>query len=347
MTLQPKESSMALGSKSPYLRLALAGSILSGCAASGGLSGGGAPSGAQPAVSKTTQVATFGVLAKLTIHGTSSWISPDAGRHQKLVYVSDQNVNAVEIYKANVNNPTPIGQITGVSTPDGLGMDKRGNLYVSNAGGTTVTVYKPGHTSPFRTYSPGQNPVNVIVGSDDRVYIALGLEGCICIVEYPPHSTTSDLTIQLGSTHGSPMDLALDTSNNLYVTLTNGTVYEFAPGQTTGTNLGLAGLTNPRGIGFDRKGEIVVANDTLNFVQGYIQIYKPGKTQYSKQFVAGPQPFQLTFGRAHQFMYVANVSYGTSGYVAIFQAGHGWAQTGTISQGLQQPLGVALSPKAL
>ncbi|MBV8067307.1 MAG: hypothetical protein JO113_04965 [Candidatus Eremiobacteraeota bacterium] len=279
---------------------------------------------------------------------TDGWISPDVGRNERLVYVSDQDSNAVEIYKAGVSNPQPIGQITnGISTPDGLGMDKRGNLYVSNAAATTVTVYHPLKTTPFETYTPGQNPVNVIVGADDRVYIAQGFEGCICITEYPPHSTTPDLTIQLSQTGGSPMDLALDSSDNLYVTLTNATVYEFQPGQTTGTNLGLAGLTNPRGIGFDEKGDLVVANDTLNFVQGYIQIYPPGQTQYSKQFSAGPQPFELTFGRRDKFMYVADVSYGSTGYVAIFRAERGWKQTGTISQGLLQPLGVALSPKSL
>ncbi|MBV9232953.1 MAG: SMP-30/gluconolactonase/LRE family protein [Candidatus Eremiobacteraeota bacterium] len=328
--------------------LAIAAFALSACAAQSGLDGVASSQSAGMKLDKATQTATSAVMVDLSARAHAGWISADAGRHKKLVYVSDQYDNAVEIYKANVSNPPPIGQITsGVNTPDGLAVDTSGNLYVSNAGGTTVTVYHPGQTTPFDTYSPGQNPVNVVLGKDGRLYVAQGLLGCICITEYPPKSHTPDLTIQLSQTHGSPMDLALDASNDLYVTLTNGTVYEFAPGQTSGTNLGLAGLSNPRGIGFDKKGDLVVANDTLNFVQGYIQIYDAGKTQYEKQFIAGAQPFQLAFGRGRRYMYVADVSYGTSGDVAIFKAGNGWAQTGAISQGLHQPLGVALSPKAL
>jgi hypothetical protein len=335
---------MVFRGKSPRLCAVLAAFVLSACGGQQSL--GGAPN-PQLDINNATRAETQAVIAKLNLHRGAGWISPDAGRHKRLVYVSDQDNNAVEIYQANVSNPQPIGQITsGISTPDGLGMDKRGNLYVANAAATTVTVYHPGETTPFQTYSPGQNPVNVRVGSDDRVYIAQGIEGCICITEYPPHSQTPDLTIQLSQTGGSPMDMTLDSANNLYVTLTNGTVYEFAPGQTTGTNLGLAGLTNPRGIGFDEKGDLVVANDTLNFVQGYIQIYPAGQTQYTKQIAVGPQPFELTFGTGDALMYVADVSYGTSGYVGIFRAARGWKQTGTISQGLHQPLGVALSPNA-
>ncbi len=328
--------------------LACASLILAGCAGSSGIVGSTPGGAAKPAIRPETQTATFGLSPLFGSRRSNGWISPDAGRHKKLVYVSDQYDDAVEIYSATVSNPPPIGQITsGISTPDGLGMDKRGNLYVSNAGASTVTVYHPGQTTPFFTYSPGPNPVDTLVGSGGTIYIAQGLEGCICISEYARKGKSPKLTIPLSQTHGSPMAMALDTSNNLYVTLTNGTVYEFAPGQTTGKNLNLSGLTNPRGVGFDKKGDLVVANDTLNFVAGSVFIYPPGKTQYKQQLTVGPQPFQLTFGRDHAFMYLADVSYYTDGYVAIFQAGHGWKQTATISQGLHQPLGVALSPTAL
>ncbi|MGB8965022.1 MAG: hypothetical protein WCB99_05235 [Candidatus Cybelea sp.] len=329
---------------------ALGASIVAGCASQ---SSSGPSAGAlAPAGGSTTRAAT-GVVT-LGAHPESAagrlthgWLSPEARRGKKLVYVSDQQTDTVTIYPARKTNPAPIGSITeGVNIPDGLAVDAKGDLYVANAGSTTVTVYPPGRTTPSFTYSPGQNPVAVVVGSDKTVYIAQGFDGCLCITEYVKGSGSPKLTIPLDQTGGSPIDVALDASNNLYVALTNATVYKFAPGQTSGSNLGLDGLTNPRGLAFDKQGDLVVANDTLNFNAGDVDIYPPGQQMFSKQFVPGPQPFEITFGLGRKLLYVANVSYGDTGLVAIFNAKQGYKQVGTISQGLEQPLGVALSPDA-
>ncbi|HEY2473586.1 MAG TPA: hypothetical protein VGI19_02175 [Candidatus Cybelea sp.] len=305
-----------------------------------------APSAAA-AGNAATQVRTLGATRVTNARAGGGWIVPEKKRLKALVYVSDQSVNAVEIYSAKAQNPAPIGEITsGISTPDGLAVDKKGNLYVPNAGSSTVTVYKPGKTTPFKTYSPGSNPNYALVGGDGTVYISQGFVGCICITVYPPNSMMPELTIPLSGTGGSPMAMTLDGSNNLYVTLTNATVYEFAPGETQGTNLGLIGLHNPRGIAFDRKGDLVVADDPLNFLSGYVDIYPRGKTQYSKQINVGPQPFQIAFGRNDAKLYVVNVSYGYTGYVGVLSASQGYKQVNEIMQGLAQPLGVALSPGA-
>lgn len=294
-----------------------------------------------------TQVRTLGTAGVAKAHAGSGWMVPEKKHQKALVYVSDQSVNAVEIYSAKGQNPAPIGEITsGISTPDGLAVDKKGNLYVPNAASNTVTVYKPGKTTPFKTYSPGDNPNYALVGGDGTVYISQGFVGCICITVYPPKSMTPELTIPLSGTGGSPMAMTLDGSNNLYVSLTNATVYEFAPGETQGTNLGLIGLHNPRGLAFDRKGDLLVADDPLNFVSGYVDIYPPGKTSYSQQIGVGAQPFQIAFGHNDANLYVANVSYGYTGYVGVLSAGQGYKQVNEIMQGLAQPLGVALSPGA-
>ncbi len=329
---------------------ALGASIVAGCASpssSGPNAGALAPTGGSTTRAATGVVTLGAHRESATGRLTHGWLSPEARRGRKLVYVSDQETNSVTIYQARKSNPAPIGSITdGVDTPDGLAVDAKGDLYVANAAGSTVTVYPPGKTTPSFTYTPGANPVAVIVGSDKTVYIAQGFEGCLCITEYTEGSESSKLTIPLSQTGGSPIDVGLDASNNLYVALTNATVYEFAPGQTTGSNLGLAGLTNPRGLAFDKKGDLVVANDTLNFNAGDINIYPPGQAMFNRQFTAGPQPFEIAFGLGRKLLYVANVSYGDSGFVAIFSAKQGYKQVGTISQGLMEPLGVALSPDA-
>jgi DNA-binding beta-propeller fold protein YncE len=293
-----------------------------------------------------TQVLTLGTVGTTEARANGGWIVPERKRQKDVVYVSDFYVNAVEIYPARGKNPVPIGAITsGISVPDGLAVDAKGNLYVANAGSTTVTVYKPGKITPFQTYSPGPNPVSVLVGGDETVYIGQGLEGCLCISEYAPGSMTPKLTIPLSGI-GDPSAMTLDGSNNLYVSLTNATVYEFAPGKTTGVSLGLSGLHNPRGLVFDPKGDLLVADDPLSFTNGYIDIYPPGQTQYSQQITVGPQAFQITFGRGDARLYVANVGYSYNGYVGILSARQGYKQVSTITQDLREPIGVALSPGA-
>lgn len=293
-----------------------------------------------------TQVRTVWAAGVAKVRADGGWIVPDMKRRRGFVYVADDKVNAVEIYSARGKNPAPIGEITsGINTPDGLAVDRKGNLYVPNARSTEVTVYKPGKMTPFKTYSPGYNPVYVLVGGDGTVYIAQGLIGCICITEYAHGSMTPTLTIPLAGI-GSPMAMTLDGSNNLYASLTNTTVEKFAPGLTTGTNLGLVGLHNPRGIAFDPKGDLLVADDPLSFTTGFVDVYPPGATKYSQQIKVGPQPFQINFGSKDAKLYVADAGYSYNGYIGILSAGQGYKQINEIMQSLSQPLGVALSPGA-
>ena len=55
----------------------------------------------------------------------------------------------------------------------GLATDEKGYLYVAN-GKRTVTIYKPGATSPWLTlHGHGRfDPVDVAVGSNGYVYVA-------------------------------------------------------------------------------------------------------------------------------------------------------------------------------
>lgn len=288
-------------------------------------------------------------FSPFSAHGSA--VSSEQARHRKnLIYVADNN--GVEIYPAEVDDPPRIGRITsGISGADGLFVDPKGNLYVANLRGSSVTVYRPGQTVPFEKYPTTKNPTDVVVGNDGTVYISQS-GGCVCITEYPPGSMIPKLTIQLKANGGFPLFMTLDASNNLYVsmaTLGGGSVLKIAAGRTKASVLALPGLVTPRGLAFTRSGALAVSNDTLNFNYGFVELYRRSKGGYGviRQLVAGAQPEEISFGRDRLRMYVANAGYAQrNGTVAIFQAGSGWKQVGKIARGLSLPSGVALTPDA-
>ncbi len=284
-------------------------------------------------------------------HGSVSSISDEVRRGRNLIYVADND--GVEIYPAGVDDPVRIGRITeGISGADGLFVDREGNLYVANLRGASVTVYRPGKTVPFEKYATEKNPTDVVVGDDGTVYISQA-GGCICVSEYPPGSRIPRRRIPLKSAGGYPLFMTLDSANNLYVSIANvggGDVLEFAAGRTKGSVLSLPGLITPRGLALTNRGSLAVANDTLNFNFGFVDVYGRSRAEYKvlSQFVAGAQPEQISFGRDRLRLYVADAGYSErDGSVAIFRAGHGWKRVGTIAGRLSQPSGVALSPDAI
>jgi hypothetical protein len=71
------------------------------------------------------------------------WLaSPDRHHHhkKKLLYVSDEGDGVIDVFA--LPSLSLIGQITtGISQAEGIATGKHGNLYVSNLGNGTVTVY--------------------------------------------------------------------------------------------------------------------------------------------------------------------------------------------------------------
>ncbi len=70
------------------------------------------------------------------------------------------------------------GSATGLSTPEGVALDARGNIYVANLGNATVTVYAAhasGNAAPIRTIGGGltglDQPVGIAVDAAGYVYV--------------------------------------------------------------------------------------------------------------------------------------------------------------------------------
>jgi sugar lactone lactonase YvrE len=259
-----------------------------------------------------------------------AWLSERAKSGKNLLYVSAFNSNYVDIYDTKGSNQAPIGTITaGLSGPEGMAVDKSLNLYVTNTDNSTVTVYPPGSTSPTVTYSQGVNePAGVCIGKDGTVYI-VNLAGTVA--EYAKGSTSPERTLNLGNL---PIDAALDTQNNLYVTFGDG-VEEYAPGSTTGTNLDIP-IENPGAIQLDNGANLVVANQTLPGVEVFAQ----GTHSPSNTFAQTGDPNPIRFDKKAKNLYVGDP---LSNIVDVYAYPSG-TLVNTISNGVSFDAGVAVSP---
>lgn len=231
------------------------------------------------------------------------WMSPEAVHDKRVFYWGNFDNNTIYVYKHKGVNPKLIGQITdGINEPERLFVDGSDNLWVTDAGNSTITEYAPGATTPSTTISNGvSTPTGLTVDSAGTVYVAnVGTE---TITEYPAGQTTPGLTITMSQ---SPEYLATDSSNNLYVS-TGLAVWKFAPGTTAGTNLGL-NIGSPSGIEVDKSGNIIVIDD----LPLTIDVFPPGQTNPSTTINDSPNdPFALSLTKSEERLYVSAI--GSSG----------------------------------
>jgi serine/threonine-protein kinase len=158
-----------------------------------------------------------------------------------LLYASDAHQNVVDVF--SVPGYSMVGQITdGINQPEGLATDSNGNLYVANLTGDTITVYRPGTTSPSLTLTESDGPLDVAIATNGYVYAGDDGGG---IDVYPP-GATSPSTRLTNSVFSRVAGVRVDTSNNVYaagdIGATTGVVIEFVNGSGSGMNLGLSGL---------------------------------------------------------------------------------------------------------
>jgi hypothetical protein len=215
----------------------------------------------------------------------------DASGANRVVFVSNL-IGGVRMYSADIHQPNPplIGTIAnGTARPEGVWIDPKGTLYVTDAEQYPIQAnlleYKHGASSPFRTITSGLfSPAAVAVGADGTVYVnALNGDSTGEVVEYAPGKVVPERTITLpdpGYTL-TPGDLAFDRNGNLLAaTLVNTItvhVFKIAPGSSKVTDLDLQG---PGGaaIGVDGAGNLY----TGGLYQ--VAVYPPGATSPSRTF---------------------------------------------------------------
>jgi sugar lactone lactonase YvrE len=252
---------------------------------------------------------------------------------RELLYAGGPVQNTVGVYRASGNNRKPLRTIAnGLNAPTGIAVDSSGNVYVCNNAGMrtgprgakkgtwTVTVYKRGQTVPFESYSDAVwSPVDVAIAPDGTVFIA-NFSSSVTI--YPAGSLTHSRTL-VGPSGQAPLGLALDAAGNLFVSYVSnlsggGSIYEYAPGQNTGTNIGINFSGEPHGLAIDGRGNLIVAVSKAPGSGSDIEIFAPGSTTPKKK-ISGPfQPFMLALGSNGRRLFAADFGSG-NGDGAVFK----------------------------
>ncbi len=268
----------------------------------------------------------------------AGWLSPQGKAGKGLLYVADQPNQRVAIF---TQTGTPAGQITdAIAGPDGLYADPNGTLYVANFGAGTVTEYPKGQTTHSKTLTGSIGPKYVVAGHDGTVYLSDFADGTNGkLYEYAGGSTTPTTTISFST---FPAGIALDRHGKLYVAYTDSgnndiEVLKFAPGKTTGKNLGIhIKFDNAGGLAFDRNDNLLLDDQSLPGVD----VFPPGATSPSQQIKGFSLAYQIALNHGNTHLYVSN-PFGPSVVEVAYPSG---TPIRSISNSLAGAYGVATSP---
>jgi hypothetical protein len=144
-----------------------------------------------------------------------------------VVYISDFNNAVVNVYSQKGQNQSPIGQITGLSSPAGLAVAKNGDLFVYNYGNSTVTAYHRGASTPFETLT-GSQGYGLAVDLHENIYATnfqnSGNGSTINVYAAGSTTPTSSLTDPLV---GGLQSIAVDAEGSVFVIGFNYTYFRF------------------------------------------------------------------------------------------------------------------------
>jgi hypothetical protein len=297
----------------------------------------------------------------------------------------------------------PVASIGGSQTllynPTGIALDLSGNIYVANGGGGdynfgadyapgTVTVYPAGSNgdvAPIATINGSAtgliDPIGVALDSNGNIYVGNGGLSFYTgsgeftykpsITVYPARSNgnAAPMATITGDNTGldDPRALALDSSENLYVTTPGegGPINVYAPGSNGNASPSASitgpdtGLDDPSGIALDSVSNLYVLNSSGGPTYGVsVTVYPANSTgdtvpieTISSSFTGIAYDYGIAVDSTGK-IYVANYTGGAAanGSVTIYPAGTyaSGPPVATIAgnnTGLEYPVGIAVNSK--
>lgn len=159
-----------------------------------------------------------------------------------VLFVSDDETNAVYLLNADNLNAPPLGKITnGIDAPTDIAVDPSGVLYVANA--RDIVEYQPGALQPFRRLSLGIIPASIAVGADGTLAVAgeraFEFPGKLFIFDKGSTTPTRTIPISLkGEALERALGVAIDASDDVVLSIgrypDGGEMLEYLPGSTHG-----------------------------------------------------------------------------------------------------------------
>jgi DNA-binding beta-propeller fold protein YncE len=301
-----------------------------------------------------------GLLALAALGLLSLAAAPARAQTQDL-FVSNAGFGSIQRFTGTGPGTfTPTGTTlagSGLSFPEGLAFDSRGNLFAAGFNAGTITEFAAGATPG--SLGAGQT---VATGLSGPLGLAFDPRGNLFVAGFNSGTITEFMstglgTLGTGTTFASglnnPYGLAVDARGDLLVANSGAnTISEFAFNAVTGT-FGAAqtvatGVSSPTGLAVNARGDLFVSNNTANTITEFAAGATPGTFATTGTiFATGlSSPDGLAFDALGN-LYVANFSRfitkfaftpGVNGAAGTFAAGQ------DIVTGVSAPTFLAFSP---
>jgi sugar lactone lactonase YvrE/uncharacterized RDD family membrane protein YckC len=166
------------------------------------------------------------------------------------------------------HSPQIVLPFTGLNTPDGVAVDRVGNIYLADFRNTRVLKLAAGANTQTELPFTGLTGYSTVIAVDavGNVYAGNYFQqpNVSRVLKLPPGAGTAtemltDRAAMLGG-------IAVDTAGNVYVSDDLNRVLKLAAGSSTTTELPFTGLSKPQGVAVDRTGNIYVVDAGNNRV---------------------------------------------------------------------------------
>jgi hypothetical protein len=288
-----------------------------------------------------------------------SWMSPGAAKTKDLLYVSNLNSGAVNVY--SYPDDKLVGTIKGdYDGPDGICVDKKNDIWVVNNSDASLLEYKHGGKTPIATLGGILFPIGCSIDPTT---------GNLAVTSYGGSSDGGGTVSIFRDAKGTPAVYTdseiphfnfcgYDPKGNLYVDGTDAAQGEFhfaelPKGEKTFKNITLAGGTiyYPGMVQWDGKYVAVGDQDAGSASSGASAIYQTtgsgGKIVHEIPLNAGEAEDIIGFWIQGSTVIGPNIAYpdtsNDKGSVGFYKYPAGGKPTKTLTKGFNYPQGAAIS----